>query len=403
MSHGLKGKVKEMVTRMDAQRQAGFDTNLRSFMADNYSDVNNQPLTPEHLFAELEINPQRTQLQEIMRDDDTRYLAAEVVLQGVRRGMGLAQREQLAALRERALASFGPITSEAAGGQRFVSPEVFLDPVNRGVVQSTFYPDLVVREETVSQPQVILPKIDLSDAKLMDGNEAATIEEGSISYSTKTVTLAKKARAIKQSYESIQFSSLSLVQLFMEDVGRILGHTLNGMAVDAIVNGDQADLSENAAVIGVEATANKITWYDIARVAIQFGLIGRTGLQVIGNATTALDYLNLPEVKNKQFPGAPLLATMMKSPLTMPEELYVSTKVGANKIVIQDPSTSLVQLTAQPLLIETEKIIMKQIQGTAISIYTGFAKLQRNASIVIDGSILFSGNGFPTWMQPFAG
>lgn len=403
MSHGLKGKVREIVTRMNAQRNAGTDVNLRSFMAENYSDANNRPLQPEHLFAELEINPHRTQLQQIMNDEDNRYLAAEIIHQGVRRGMGLAQREQMAAVRERLMASFAPITTEAAGGQRFVSPEVFMDPVNRGVVQSTFYPDLVVREETVAQPQVIIPKLDLSDAKLVDSGEAVTIEEGSISYGTKTVTIAKKAKAIKQTYESLQYSSLSLLQLFMEDVGRILGHSLNGMAVETIINGDQADLSENAAVIGVENTANGITWFDLARVAIQFGLIGRIGLQAIGNATTALNYLNLAEVKNKQFPGAPLLATMMKSPLTMPEALYVSTKVGASKLVIQDPSTSLVQLTAQPLLVETEKIIMKQLQGTAISITTGFAKLQRNASVVIDGSILFSGNGFPTWMNPYSG
>lgn len=403
MSHGLKGKVREIVTRMDAQRQAGVDTNLRSFMAANYKDTNQQALTPEHLFAELGINPQRTQVNELMQDDDNKYLAAEIIRNGVRRGMGMAQREELQAMRQRALASFAPATSEAAGGQRFIAPEVFMDTVNRGVVQSMFYADLIVREERVPQPQTIIPKLDLSDAKLADSNEAATIEEGSISYATKTVTVKKKAKAIKITDEAVMFSTLSMLQLFMEDVGRILGHTLNGMAVDAIVNGDQDDLSENAPVVGVEDTANGITWFDLARVAIQFGLIGRTGIQVIGNATTALNYLNLPEVKNKQFPGAPLLATMMKSPLTMPEELYVSTKVGANKVVIQDPSTSIVQLTAKPLSVETERIVMKQINGTAVSIYTGFAKLQRNASVVLDGSIAYSGNGFPSYMQPYAG
>lgn len=403
MSYGLKTKVREMITGMDARRLTGDDVNLRSFMAENYRDANGNGLQPEHLFAELNINPHRTQFKTLMDDAEARYLGAEIIRQGVKRGMGLTQREQMAELRQKMLASFAPITGEQAGGQRWVSPEIFLDPVNRGAVQATFYPDLVVREETVDQPQVIIPRINLSDAKLMDSNEAATIEEGSITYDTKTVTLAKKARAIKQSYESIQFSSLSLVQLFMEDVGRILGHTLNGMAVDTIINGDQADLSETAAVIGVESTVNGITWYDIARVAIQFGMIGRTGLQAIGNATSTLNYINLPEVKNKQFAGAALLPTMVKTPLQMPEELYASVKVPTNKLAIQDPSSSLVQLTAVPLMMETEKIIMKQIQGTVVSIYTGFAKLQRNASIVIDGSILFSGNGFPAWMQPFAG
>jgi hypothetical protein len=41
-----------------------------------------------------------------------------------------------------------------------------------------------------------------------------------------------------------------------------------------------------------------------------------------------------------------------------------------------------VQLTAMPLMVETDRIVMKQISGTAMSIYTGFAKIQRKASLV---------------------
>lgn len=407
MSYGLKGKVRDMVMTMQVLRnpgpsQIGQDITLRQHMAENYKAPSGEALGPEHLFAELGIDENRTTVHELMQSEDNRYLMAELMREGVRRGMGIAQREQLAAMKQRALASFGPITTEAAGGQRFISPEVFLDPVNRGAVQGTFYPDLIIREIPVAQPEAIVPKLDLSDAGLVDSNEAATIEEGSITYSTKTVKIKKKAKAIKITDEAVMFSSLSLLQIFLEDFGRIFGHTLNGMAVDTIVNGEQADLSEAATVVGVESTVNGITWFDLARVAIQFGLIGQVGTQIIGNATTALNFLNLPEVKNKQFPGAPLLATMMKSPLTMPEDLYVSPKVGANKVVIQDPSSSIVQLTAMPLMVETERIVMKQLNGTAMSIYTGFAKIQRKASVVLDGSILYSGNGFPSYMQPLA-
>lgn len=401
-TNGLKGKVKEIVTRLNAQREnkKPRDINLRQFMAETYKDVSGAPLTPGHLYSELGIDPQRTEVGELYGNEDTKYLMAEVIRDGVRRGMGLAQREQLAAIRN-ALASFAPATSEAGGGQRFITPEVFTDPVMRGAVQSTFYPDLVVAEETVNNLDVTIPHLDLADAVLKDSGEAATIEEGSINYGKKKVEIKKKARAFKITYEAVEFTPIRLAQRYFEDAGRILGHSLNGMAVDVIVDGDQADGSEAASVVGVEDPTKGITWRDLARVAIQLGLLGRTGLQAIGNALTALDYIDLPEVKNKQFPGAPLLATMLKSPLTMPESLYVSTKVPADQLVIQDPSMSLVQLTARPLMLETEKIMSKQIEAAYASIYTGFAKMQRNASIVLDGSIPFSGNGFPAWMQPF--
>lgn len=397
MSYGLKGQVRTIIAQMNQARIQRGDTTLSNFIAQNYKDNDGNGLGVGHLYAELGIEPNRTTVEQLYADDDAKALMAEIIRDGARRGMGVAQREQLSRIRQAQLA--GTFDN---GNERFMSREVFTDPVMRGAVQSTFYPDLIIREETVAQPTVTVPKIELSDAELKDSNEAATVEEGTVTYGSKIVTLKKKARGFKVTYESVRYNSLSLAQIFFEDAGRILGHTLNGMAVDTIINGDQADTSESAAVIGVEDTDDGVTWYDIARVAIQFALLGRTGLQAIGNATSALNYINLPEVKNKQFPGAPLLATMMRTPLTMPESLYVSPKVTGSKVVIQDPSASLVQLTSAPLLVETDKIISKQIEEAVISITTGFAKIQRNASIVINGAVAFSGNGFPAWMQPFS-
>ncbi|MCC7308323.1 MAG: hypothetical protein IT173_12210 [Acidobacteria bacterium] len=403
MSHGLKGKVKEIVVGMNAVREnkdGGRDIGLRQFMAENYTDSSQQPLAPEHLYAELGIDPQRTLVKDLMANEDNAYLMSEVVRDGVRRGLGIAQRE----MRERAHEAYvsqGPVTADG-GAQRFMSPDVFLAPLNLGIVQGSFYQDLIVREEIIPQPTATIPKIDLSKATLVDSAEAATIEEGSVSYGSKQVTVKKKARGIKITYEAIKFNTLSLVQIFFEDAGRILGHTLNAMAVDTIVNGEQAGGAEAAAVVGVESTTNKITWFDLTRLAIQGALIGRTFNQAIGNATTALSYLNLPEVKDKQFPGAPLLATRLRTPLTMPEELFVSASTPANQMIFQDDSLSLIQLTAMPLMVETEKIISKQIEQSFASIMTGFAKLHRTASVILDGSVAFSGAGFPAWMQPFA-
>lgn len=393
MSNGLKGKVKEMVTGMDAIRQepkGGRDIGLRQFMAENYQ-VNGEPLTPEHLYAELDIDPQRTRVKDIMANEDTRYLMAEIVRDGVRQGMGLAMRERLA--------SQAPITSDG-GVQKWMQPDVFLTPQNLGLVQASFFKDLIVREESVPSPTTTMPSIDLSKAEMKESGEAATIEEGTVSYGSKNVTVTKKARGIKISYEAIQFNTLSLVQLFFRDAGLILGHTLNGMAVNTLVNGDVAGGSQAAAVVGVENTSNKITWFDYTRAAVRGGLIGRTFSQIIANETTALDFLNLDEVK-KRYIGNPLLGTVLRSALTMPESIYPSPKVPSGKVILQDPSISMVQLTAMPLMVETDKIISKQIAESYTSIMTGFAKLQRNASFIFDGGTAYSSAGFPAWMTPF--
>jgi hypothetical protein len=384
-----------MITRMDAIRQdpeGGCDIGLRQFMQETYTE-NGQPLGPEHLYAELGIDPHRTRVKDLMADEDNKWLMAEIVRDGVRQGMGIAARERAV--------SQGPVISDG-GTQRFMQPDIYLEPQRLGLVQSTFFPDLIVREEPVASPTVTIPNVSLSAATLKDTGEAATIEEGSVTYGSKQVTLTKKARGIKITYEAIQFNSLSLVQIFFQDAGRILGHTLNTMAINTLVSGDVSGGTEAAGVVGVEATANKITWYDLTRAAIQGGLIGRVFSQIIGNAQTALDFLNLAEVKNKTFPGGPLLGTVMRSPLTMPEALYVSPVVPTGQVILQDPSMSLVQLTAIPLMVETEKIISKQLEASFASIMTGFAKLMRNSSFILDGTILYSGNGYPAWMQPFS-
>ncbi len=396
MSYGLKGKVRQIVGELDTLRgRSGRprDISLRQYLAENYRTGAGEPLQPGHLFAELGIDPQSTHVHELMNDLDARYLFPEIIRTGIARGMGLSRRSA---------ASYGPILTEANGGQHFVTPEVFLDPVMRGAVQGVFYPDLVVREEPVPQPTVSVPRIELSDAALAKSEEGVTIEEGSVSYSTKDVKLQKRAKGIKVSYEAIQFNTLSFVELFFQDLGRMLGATLNSDCVNTIVNGDQADGSEAAAVVGVENTTNGITWYDIVRVAIQFAQLGRTGTSAIGASQAALDFMNLPEVKNRA-QGMPLMPVSMRSPVVLPENLYVSGKVAADQLVIQDSSAALVQLTAQALMLETERIASKQLAGTYASIYTGFAKLQRNASVILDGSIAYSSNGFPAWMTAFQG
>lgn len=396
--HGLKGKVREIVTNLNAQRNQGNsprNISLRQYLAENYPDANGVGLTPGHLLSELDIDPQRTTVQELMSDADNAYLLPEFIRQGIARGMGLSQPP---APRSQSLT----IVGQQNGGARYITPEVILDPISTGAVQGSYYRDLVVREEPVNNLAVTMPKIDLSDAAMVDSGEAATIEEGTITYESKTVKIRKRARGIGITYEAIMFNTISLVEVWFADLGRMLGAQLNRDAVNTIVDGDQDDGSEAAAVVGVADTGDGVTWYDIIRVAIHMGLLGRNTSQVIGGEAAALGWLNLPEVKNLVL-GSPLMQTMVKSAVNLPRDLYISSAVGASKVVFNDPTASLVQLTAQALMVEFEKIVSKQLEKSYASIMTGFAKLNRNASVILDGSVAYSGHEFPSWMDSYQG
>ncbi|MBD0370323.1 MAG: hypothetical protein ICV60_05770 [Pyrinomonadaceae bacterium] len=400
MANGLKGKVKQIVMEMHAIRtnpKTPRDISLREHLDEKYEQE------PDALFTELGIDPHYTRVADIQEDEDNRYLIPEIVRQGIQRGVGVpTQAAREAALRA-AIVSQAPVTSESNGGQRWISPEVYLDPVYTGAVQAGFWQDLIVRDEPISSDTVNIPFINLGDASAKENGEGETVEEGTVDYNFKKVTIKKRKRALKITDEAIMFNSLSLLSVFFEEFGRRLALALSSDAVNVIVNGDVAGGSQAAPIIGVTDTAKGFQYRDFLRVGIRFNQLGRVGIQAIGNEDTCLDYLDLPEVKNKQFAGSPLLAVSFKSAVQTPEDLYASYKVDDDQIVIQDPRVSLIKLTAAPLMVETERIVMKGINGSVASIFTGFAKLQRNASIRIDRTLKFNDAGanmFPDWMSP---
>ncbi|HEV7377325.1 MAG TPA: hypothetical protein VGN95_21590 [Pyrinomonadaceae bacterium] len=394
---GLKGKVRQMVSEMHAirtNRNAPRDISLREHLSQKYEQ------SPDHLFSDLEINQHSTRVNELMEDEDARYLVPEVIRQGIQQGMGEVTSQ---AMSDAQRVSQGPILSEGNGGQRWISPEAWLEPHNRGAVQAGYYNDLIIRDEPVSQDSVNIPYFNLSDAGAKDTDEGATVEEGTVDYNSKKVVIKAKARQIKISYEAIMFNTISLLALFFQDFGRRFALSLTADAVDVIVNGDLADGSEAAPVIGVQ-TAGQYAYRDFLRVGVRFNQLGRTGLVAIGNEDTCLDYLDLPEVKAKQNLGAALMPVKFKSAVQTPEDLYASHRMAASRLAIVDTAVSLVKLTAQPLLLETERIISKRLQGSVASTITGFAKLQRNGSALIDKSLDYNAvggaNKFPAFMSP---
>jgi len=382
---GIKGKVQETISKLNAVRkdkEKPRDITLRQYVGEQFKEEG-KGISLGKFLHEIGVDMNRTTVDELMGHDDNAHLMSEIVREGARQGLGVA--------------AMGPVVTGQPGS--FLNPDVNLPVVDRSIVQRSFFQDLIVREETVPQKNVTVPYVNTSDAEMEVTGEGETIGVGTVVYDEKTVALSKRTRGLRVTYESIRYNTLSLAQVWFRHAGLKLGNKLNNMAVDVIVDGDVAGGAEAAAVIGVEDTNDGVTWFDIARAAIQGGLIGHNYLQAIGDATTVLEYVNLEEMK-KMFYGNPLLQTTLRSPLIMPSSLYPSARAAADQLILNDPAGSLVQLTSAPLMVESGKIISKQMEEAYISITTGFAKLQRTASVVIDGSVAYSGAQFPAWMQP---
>lgn len=387
----FKGKVKEIVLGLEAVRKDDKqDVSLRNYIADNFQDV-----SIEHLYADNDIDPNKTSLQDLFADEDKKYLAVEVVREGIKRGMGTSQRELIAEARESLASGGSPITSDR---QTYITPETILDPVQRGNVQASFYQDLIIEDVPVTSDTVTMPQIDLSDSEVKERTELATIEAGTVIYGKKVVKIYERARGIKISYEALRRHKLNFVAIYFEHLGRRLGSRLNQDLVTVLTNGDQTDASESAAVIGV-TTPNTLTYADVTRAFIRLSLLGIMPNAIVASEKMANIWLNMSEVKNRQ-QGTPIINSSLKSMLPTNLDIYVAPNMDANQMMLVDSSQAAVQLTELPLMLETDKIISKKLQESYASTVTGFANVQRDARLIIDISadIATTNFGLYSWL-----
>lgn len=400
----MRGQVSSWYERLHGIRthsQKPRDLSFRDFLAElGKENKDSQPLTPERVFTELGLDWTTITFQELHDHKDGFYLAAELVREAIDRGMrGVTMRQQQRQDQLlRAVYSQAPITTDPSA--RYLQPEYFTPWITRGVVQSQYWDQLISADLTVPQPKVTMPLMSLSDAGLEERTEASTTKEGTVTYGSKDVSIKERAKAIFFSDESVMFNRIDLVSVFFEDLGRILGSSLNGEAVRVLRDGDQANGSEAALVIGVSA-ANTFDYTDVIRVMIRMGMIGRPVSQLIAGEDMSNGWENLPEVKNNQNSGPRLLPTTTFG-VMRPQNwsLFPAFNVPANKIIFSNPDSAMVALTAKPLVLEQERIIARKLNGTHASIWKGFAIQQATGRVIVDKSLAFSGNG---WSAAFNG
>lgn len=356
-----KFNVKAMHDEMQRLRKGGDtgeanDVTLKSYLAESYGD----DMSPEKFYQRLGI--------------DMRGMTVEKMLN----------------------------TSEL---NRWLFPEIFRDAIRRGLDYSPIYPGLITGDEPINSTGLTMPSMDWSASsaqeavQLRDVNEGATIPEGEIYvWAEKQVTIKKKARGLKQTYESIMFTPLNLAAIYFEELGTRLGIDLDKDFITIALNGDQSDGSESAPVMGA-SVANTLTYSDIARVWIRFRRIGRNSVAMITNEADATTILSMAQFQQTQTGGnvTPSGVTLnANTPLPTSQDIYVHDSMPAKKILFVDPARAFVKLTAMPLLIESEKIVSRQIQGEYVSIITGFANIFKDGRIVLDYSTTLGTNPGPT-------
>ena len=287
---------------------------------------------------------------------------------------------------------------------RWLVPEIIRDALRLGLRRAPIWPSLIAAEQTIKGLTATVPWWNMSDATPRYVGEGETITKGSVSIGSKTLTLRKMGRGISITDEVRNYCSINIVSLFLQDFGVKLGYGLDKLAINCLINGEASDGSESAPAVGI-AVANTLTYKDILKVWVRMSRLGRKPNMMIAGETVAVDTLSMIEFTNaNRLTGTPAVNINLKTPIPASTDYYVHGAVDANTQIVVDTSACMLKYNAQPLLVETERIVSNQTEATYASLTTGFAIMMRDARVIIESAetigAVGAAHGWPTFMDP---
>ena len=281
---------------------------------------------------------------------------------------------------------------------RWIIPEIIRDAIQLGIKDAPFYPTLIAGDQSVNGLSITMPFVNPSDAAPAKVNEAETIPLGQISYGQKSVKIFKVGKGIKISDEVKNYVALDVLGIYFRDFGIQLGFALDNMAIDTLINGNQADGSEAAGVIGVGSISDGLTYKDLLRLWIRGSRFGRSFRTMISGEEMALDLLDLEEFKKRES-GTTTARLNLKTQIPSSSDLYIHGGVDEDSLLLVDPTSAMIKLTAQTLMLESERIVSNQTSAMYASLTTGFSKMFQDAAVLIDKTLAFSEHSFPSYFD----
>lgn len=283
---------------------------------------------------------------------------------------------------------------------RWLVPEIFRDALKLGLRKAPIYPNVIAAEQSIKGLTAVIPAWNMSEAKPRIVGEGETISLGTVSTTSKSIAIKKYGRGLKVSYEVKNYVSINIVSIFMQDFGIKMGMGLDNELIRVLLNGDVLGGGEAITTIGI-ATANTLVFGDLLKAWIRMSRLGKNMSVMIGGEDAALKTLSLTEYTQlNQRTGANYHSLNLKTPMPQNSDYYVHGAVPANVTIILDPASTVIKFNAQPLLVESEKIVSNQTEATYATFTTGFGTLLRDSRLAIDTSQTFAAAYFPATMDP---
>ncbi len=207
--------------------------------------------------------------------------------------------------------------------------------------------------------------------------EGASLPKIEIVTAEHTVTLQKYGRYLQATYEAIRRKRASIVSLFLKAIGIQIQRDKFVDAIEVLVNGDG---NSNAAPTSNVDVSGTIDYEDMVEFALSFEPYQMNVM--ICNKAAASKILNITELKDPAI--AEGFQTRGENLRIFGAELIVDETVSDNTVIGLDQRYALQEIYETGVITESDRLIRRQIEGTAISEVAGFAKALTAASKVLN-------------------
>ena len=178
------------------------------------------------------------------------------------------------------------------------------------------------------------------------------------------------------SYEAIKYQRLDLFTVTLRQIGAHIAREQIKDAVDVLINGDG---NNNSASVVALDTANTLTYADLIDLWANMSPYELNTMLAPTDMMQKL--LTLTEMKDAQaglnFQGTGRMITPMGANL-----LHIPSMVSG-KIVGLDKNCALEMVQSGDIILDSDKLIDRQLERASISCIAGFAKIFKDAAKVL--------------------
>ena len=209
--------------------------------------------------------------------------------------------------------------------------------------------------------------IDLTDTADYSTTAAGTeMPASSIGECTEAITLTKYGRLVKATYEAVRQQRLDVFALMLRRVGKCLADAMLSAALNVLKTG----------ATSVTTAASTLTYGDVAGL---YGSFKSFSLQaVLASPAVIAQILAMTQMEHTSAADAKDLRLPFGARLICCPQLDDKTVLGL------DTDFALEQIQSSDVVLETDKLIDRQLDCIGISVNIGFRRLMKDAVQVVN-------------------